>query len=100
VAATLTGLDTAVYTLDEVRLGPSAGLATGMAGVMGFDRFTSDRSTVLTGPGAGTSAAAPGGGSGLRGSGGYAGRDGYGGDGSGGRERAMDRPAADGPRGR
>jgi hypothetical protein len=45
--ATLAGLDTSSYRLDEIRLGPSAGLATGMSGTPCFDRFVSDRTTPL-----------------------------------------------------
>ncbi len=43
VQATLTGLDTEAYRLDEVRLGPSSGLSTGMSGVERYDSFTSYR---------------------------------------------------------
>ena len=46
-AATLTGLDTSAYRLEEVRLGPSGGLASGTSGTIYFDRFVSDRTTLL-----------------------------------------------------
>jgi hypothetical protein len=40
---TLTGLDTAAYQLEEVRLGPSGNLAVGMSGVEYYDGFASSR---------------------------------------------------------
>ncbi len=46
-AATLPGLDTSAYRVDEVRLGPSGGLANGMSGTVYLDRFVSDRTTPL-----------------------------------------------------
>ncbi|MHB8891134.1 MAG: S8 family serine peptidase [Candidatus Limnocylindrales bacterium] len=46
-AATLTGLDTAASRLEEVRLGPSAGLTAKLSGRLSFDRFVSDRTTPL-----------------------------------------------------
>ncbi len=47
LAASLTSLDTSSYRVDEVRLGPSGGLAAKMSGTMSFDRFVSDRTTPL-----------------------------------------------------
>jgi hypothetical protein len=43
VRGTLTGLNTSAYTLDSVRLGPSAGLGASMAGVEYYDTFVSTR---------------------------------------------------------
>jgi FtsP/CotA-like multicopper oxidase with cupredoxin domain len=40
-------LNTSAYKLDAVRLGPSAGLVAGAAGVMYFDSFMSTRNTVI-----------------------------------------------------
>lgn len=42
-AATLTGLDTSAYRIETSRLGPSAGLASGMSGSLYLDSFTSSR---------------------------------------------------------
>jgi serine protease AprX len=43
----LTGLDTRAYTLDAVRLGPSAGLAKTMSGELRFDRFVSSAGSLI-----------------------------------------------------
>jgi len=44
---TLTGLNTNAYQLDQVRLGPSAGLQAGWTGTLYFDDFVSTRTTVI-----------------------------------------------------
>jgi subtilisin family serine protease len=45
--ASRTGLDTHRYRLDSVRLGPSAGLTSSMAGKLQFDRFVSSRGSTI-----------------------------------------------------
>jgi len=42
-----TSLDTSRYVVDSVRLGPSGGLGTGVAGRLRFDRFVSTRTTPI-----------------------------------------------------
>ena len=44
---TLTGLNTSAYLLETVRLGPSAGLASGASGTLYFDAFVSKRSSYV-----------------------------------------------------
>ena len=46
-ASTLARLDTSTQRIAQVRLGPSAGLAAGMAGTLYLDRFVSARTTPL-----------------------------------------------------
>jgi hypothetical protein len=43
----VTGVDTSVYRLETVRLGPSAGLATGMTGTVSVDRFVSSLGSAI-----------------------------------------------------
>ena len=47
VAAQLTGLDTRSFTIDTIRLGPSAGLAKTMSGELQFDRFVSSAGSLI-----------------------------------------------------
>jgi len=44
---TLTGLNTSAYTLESVRLGPSAGLVGTASGTLYFDAFVSKRSSYV-----------------------------------------------------
>jgi hypothetical protein len=44
---TLTGLNTSAFTLESVRLGPSAGLVAASTGTMYFDVFDSTRTTYI-----------------------------------------------------
>jgi len=44
---TLSGLNTNAYRLDSVRLGPSAGLASGMSGTEYYDAFVSSRNSYI-----------------------------------------------------
>ena len=44
---TLTGLNTSAFTLESVRLGPSAGLVAASTGTLYFDAFDSTRTTII-----------------------------------------------------
>ncbi len=46
-ASTLSALDTSQYRLESLRLGPSAGLGTGVSGTLLIDGFVSSRTSVI-----------------------------------------------------
>ena len=47
LAAQLAGLDTRAFTIETIRLGPSAGLAKSMSGELQFDRFVSSAGSLI-----------------------------------------------------